>query len=111
MRVVLAICISALAIAVVAVEFDMRQIARADGPLEPSLLNEADHAVARAEAWLRLHPPQCTNAVPGDILGTNGLAAADTAIRLVSSQKGAGWWVTPTNAAPTMLAIQILKGL
>jgi hypothetical protein len=33
------------------------------------------------------------------------------AIKLISSQKGGGWWITPTNAAPTRLAVEILKGL
>ena len=111
MRAVLAIGISAAAIALAAMEFGVRQIARAEGPLEPSVRNEADHAIARAEMWLRRHPPSCTNAVLGDVLGTNGLVAAEIAIRLVSMQKGAGWWITPTNAAPTMLAVEILKGI
>ena len=55
-----------------------------------------------ALAWL---------AAARDVFGTNGLCAADVAIKLISSQKGGGWWITPTNAAPTRLAVEILKGL
>lgn len=97
-----------------AATFGVRQIARPDGPLEPSVQNEVDHAVARAEAWLAKEWPAAgTNAVSAarDVFGTNGLGSADVAIKLISSQKGGGWWITPTNAAPTRLAVDILKGL
>lgn len=113
MKAVLAICIIALAWFAAAATFGVRQIARSDGPLEPSVQNEADHAVARAEAWLAKEWPTATNAVAAarDVFGTNGLCSADVAIKLISSQKGGGWWITPTNAAPTRLAVEILKGL
>ena len=121
MKAVLAICIIALAWFAAAATFGVRQIARPDGPLEPSVQNEVDHAVARAEAWLVKEWPAAgtnavataTNAVAAarDVFGTNGLCAADVAIKLISSQKGGGWWITPTNAAPTRLAVEILKGL
>ena len=114
MKAVLAICIIALAWLAAAATFGVRQIARPDGPLEPSVQNEVDHAVARAEAWLvKEWPAAGTNAVAvvRDVFGTNGLCAADVAIKLISSQKGGGWWITPTNAAPTRLAVEILKGL
>ncbi len=110
MKTGLAITISSLALVVLAVEFGVRVIARAEGPLEPSIQNEVDHAVALAEEWLSGQTP-CTNAVIGDVFGTNGTASADLAIRLVSSQNGKGWWITPTNSAPTRLAVEILKGL
>ena len=110
MKAALAICMIALAAAAPSAEFGARVVARAEGPLEPSVQNEVDHAVSRAEAWLRLQPA-CTNGVCGDVLGTNGLAAGEVAVKLVSSQKGGGWWVTPTNPAPTRLAVEILKGL
>ncbi len=110
MKAVLATSISVLALAALAATFGVRSIARPDGPLEPSLQNEVDHAVARAEAWLRLQGP-CTNVVAGDLFGTNGVAAGDVAIRLISAQKGMGWWITATNPAPTRLAVDILKGL
>ena len=114
MKIACAMCMAALALLAAAATFGVRQIARSDGPLEPSVQNEADHAVARAEAWLAKEWPTAgTNAVAvaRDVFGTNGLCAADVAIKLISSQKGGGWWITPTNAAPTRLAVEILKGL
>ena len=42
---------------------------------------------------------------------TNGQSRAAVALKLVSTQKGGGWWLVETNAAPTRLAIEILKGL
>lgn len=110
MKAVLAISISVAAFAAAAATFGVRSIAHPDGPLEPSVRNEVDRALDRAESWLRTRP-SCTNAVSGDIFATNGLAAGDVAIRLVSMQKGEGWWITPTNSAPTRLAVDILKGL
>lgn len=51
-----------------------------DAPLEPSLLNEVEHALARAAAC------------PGDPFGTNGLARAEIARRVVSAQGADGRW-------------------
>ncbi len=82
----------------------------AEAPLEPSVQNEVDHAVDLAEAWLATRQAD-TNAVSGDLFRTNGLTREATALRLVGLQRGGGWWVTPTNAAPTRLAVGILKGL
>lgn len=93
-----------------AATFGIRPMPDADGPLEPSIQNEVDHAVGLAEAWLSAHSD--TNAVPrDDLFKTNGLSREKIALQLVSSQRGAGWWGTSTNAAPTRLAVQILKGL
>lgn len=93
-----------------AAAFAVRPLPRADGPLEPSIQNEVDHALDRAAAWLGRHAD--TNALPqGDLFKTNGLPRERIALRLVSAQRGAGWWLTPTNAAPTKLAVEILKGL
>ena len=111
MKAVLAICIIAFALIALAETFGVRQIARADGPLEPSVQNEVDHAVSRAEAWLAERSNHPTNKPPNDLFGTNGLAATEIAIKLISSQKGGGWWITPTNPIPTRIAIDILKGL
>ena len=129
MKSILTILFVAAALMALAATFGVRQIARPDGPLEPSVQNEVDHAVARAEAWLAKEWPAAgtrdacpyrgddstagTNALAAarDVFGTNGLCAADMAIKLISSQKGGGWWITPTNAAPTRLAVEILKGL
>ncbi len=93
-----------------AAAFAVRPLPREDGPLEPSVQNEVDHALDRAAAWLGRHAD--TNALPqDDIFKTNGLPSGRIALRLVSSQRGEGWWLTPTNAAPTKLAVEILKGL
>ena len=93
-----------------AVTVAVRPMPRPEGPLEPSVQNEVDHAVDLAEAWLARHGD--TNAVPrDDLFKTNGLPRERIALRLISAQRGDGWWVTSTNAAPTKLALEILKGL
>ena len=93
-----------------AAAFGVRPLPQADGPLEPSVQNEVDHAVDLAEAWLKDHSD--TNALPrGDFFKTNGLPREAIALRLISAQRGGGWWTTPTNGAPTRLAVEILKGL
>jgi len=89
----------------------LRPLPLPEGPLDDSLQNEVDHAVARAETWLAARPAD-TNALPRtDLFATNGLARRQRATRLVATQRGEGWWVTPTNAVPTRLAVEILKGL
>ena len=93
-----------------AAAFGVRPMPRAAGPLEPSVQNEVDHAVSLAEAWLATRQTD-TNAVSGDLFRTNGLAREAIALRLVSLQRGGGWWLVHTNAAPTRLAVEILKGL
>ena len=90
--------------------FGVRPMPRPDGPLEPSVQQEVDHAVDLAEAWLATRQAD-TNTVSGDLFGTNGLTREAVALRLVSRQRGEGWWLFPTNAAPTRLAVEILKGL
>lgn len=106
--------------------FGLNPVANDDAPvLEPSIRNEVDHAIASGERWLAknapLHGRVC--GVTGNCLrdvsrgakeifdSTNGLSRTRIAIKLISSQRGEGWWVSPTNAAPTRAAIQILKGL
>ena len=92
--------------------FGVRPMPQADGPLEPSVRNEVDHAVGLAETWLATRRTD-TNAVPADVdlFRTNGLTREAVALRLVRLQRGEGWWRTSTNAAPTRLAVRILKGL
>ena len=76
-----------------------------DGPLEPSVLNEVEHALGRA--------PVCVTNAPaafGDIFATNGLSATAVAVSLVSRQNKSGEWiVNGTNA--TSEAVAILKAL
>ena len=51
-----------------------------DAPLEPSMLNEVEHALARAEMR------------PDDPFGTNGLSRAEIARKVVSAQGANGRW-------------------
>ena len=80
-------------------------IADPDGPLEPSVLNEVEHALGRA--------PACATNAPsalGDIFATNGLSATAIAVSLVSRQdKDGEWIVNGTNA--TAEAVSILSSL
>ncbi len=105
---------SGLAILIAAV-LGIQPLPQPDGPLEPSVQNEVDHAVALGERWLAARAPAggfaVTNAPAGDLFSTNGLTRERIAVKLISSQRAGGWWLMETNAAPTRLAIQILKGL
>jgi hypothetical protein len=101
-----------------AAAFQVRLMPQPDGPLEPSIQNEVDHAVDLAEAWLARQTNQMATAVSvsngfdvARLFATNGLTREKIALRLVSSQKGGGWWIVSTNAAPTRAVIEILKGL
>ena len=128
-----------------AATFGIQPLPQPDGPLEPSVQNEVDHAIALGARWLAAHdsavagrrpyqgggtnatavagrPPYQgggTNAAAasarrpyqGDLFATNGLTRERIAIKLISSQRAGGWWLMETNAAPTRLALDILKGL
>ena len=150
-----------------AAAFSVQPLPQADGPLEPSVQNEVDHAIDMGERWLEKnfkvdkvskvdrefkgnkvfkvdkefndsndpndlndpndpkdlndpnnpkHPNDLNDLKPlNDLksqLGlTNGQSRVEMALKLVSSQRGGGWWLTDTNAAPTRLAVKILKGL
>ena len=75
-----------------------------DGPLEPSVLNEVEHALGRVPACCKTNEP----AAFGDIFATNGLSASAIAISLVSRQdKDGKWIVNGTNA--TIEAVSILS--
>lgn len=104
--------IFAMPIALLAATFSVRPLPQEEGPLEPSIQNEVDHAIDRAAVWLAKQPAT-TNRVEtcGDLFATNGLTREKIALKLISCQKGEGWWVTTTNALPTRLAVEILKGL
>lgn len=103
----------------VAAAFQVRPMPQQDGPLEPSIQNEVDHAVDRAEAWLARQTNlvatarmATTNTVDAArLFATNGLTREKIALKLISSQKGEGWWIVSTNAVPTRAAVEILKGL
>ena len=107
-----------------AASFGIQPLPQPDGPLEPSVQNEVDHAVSLGERWLAAvasarRPCQGTNVAAvaerptcqGDLFATNGLPRERIAIKLISSQRAGGWWLMETNTAPTRLAIEILKGL
>ena len=110
-----------------AASFGIQPLPQPDGPLEPSVQNEVDHAIALGERWLaaaasarRPYQGGGTNAAAaasarrpdqGDLFATNGLTREGIAIKLSSSQRAGGWWLMETNTAPTRLAVDILKGL
>lgn len=91
-------------ICLLAVTLSAHVINGPEAALEPSLLNEVEHALSRA-------PSASTNEVPqvvGDVFATNGLSATAVAIRLVSTQGGDGrWTVNGTNF--THEAVSILR--
>lgn len=75
--------------------------------LEPSVLNEVEHAISRA--------PECavaaaaTNAAAARVEGLvpPGATATDAAVRLVSSQRRDGRWLDGTNDC-TVAAVRML---
>ena len=76
-----------------------------EAALEPSVLNEVEHALDRAPAFRPGEGCVTTNA-----FATNGLTATAVAIRLVSQQKSdGGWIVNGTNC--TTEAVAILSAL
>ncbi len=101
--------------------FSAQPLPQADGPLEPSVQNEVNHAVDMGERWLERNFKNAARLERKDAKGladlrsrlgvTNGQTRVQMALKLVSSQKGGGWWLAETNAAPTRLAVEILKGL
>ena len=136
----------------IAAAFSVQPLPQADGPLEPSVQNEVDHAIDMGERWLEknfkkaacdadaincvppvrtgnageVRPARTGNAGGSQLVATaspasndlkaqlgltNGQTRVEMALKLVSSQRGGGWWLVETNAAPTRLAVKILKGL
>ena len=114
--------------------FSVQPLPQADGPLEPSVQNEVDHAIDMGERWLEknfkvdkefkglndlndfkdfndLKDLKLLKDLKAQLGLTNGQTRAEIALKLVSSQRGGGWWLVETNAAPTRLAVEILKGL
>ena len=74
----------------------------------PAAAAPSPAAAAATNAFAFVASP--TNAAPGDIFGTNGLSATEIAIKLVSSQRADGRWLSGTNDV-TAAAIQILLSL
>ncbi len=92
--------------------------------LEPSVQNEVDHALARAEQ-VDCHASQSDarnderlvsslREANGDeaihFFATNGLSKTEIAIKLISLQKSDGRWLVGTNDV-TRVAVEILKTL
>lgn len=82
-----------------------------DDVLEPSVLNEVEHALARAPT----NAPPVTAAVKElpayrALFPTGGVSRTARAIRLVSAQKSDGRWRVGTNDV-TAAACRILKTL
>ncbi|MBR4604332.1 MAG: hypothetical protein IKO43_05780 [Kiritimatiellae bacterium] len=75
--------------------------------LEESVLNEVEHALARAPADVA--PPPAA-AATNDVFGISGLSATEQAIRLVSAQRADGRWLSGTNDV-TAVAVDILSRL
>lgn len=109
-----------------AATFGLKPVAHEDAAmLEPSIQNEVDHAISSAERWLGKNASlsgciyetssngvKKVSAMAQKVFdSTNGLSRTRIAVKLISSQRGEGWWVCSTNAAPTRAAVQILKGL
>ena len=80
-----------------------------NGPLEPSIINEVDHALSRVPVDAACAVSTATNSVAlGDIFSTNGLSMSDIAIQLVSRQDSSGRWiVNGTNATAEAVAILV----
>ena len=93
---------------VIAAAFGIQPLPQPDGPLEPSVQNEVDRAIRLGERWLAAQRVEDNDNASSQ---RNGLAREAIAVKLVSSQRAGGWWITPTNAAPTRQAVEILKGL
>ena len=78
--------------------------------LEPSVQNEADHALSLAPSNAFECVSFPTNCAAFCHAATNGLSATDIAIKLVSSQKPDGRWMDGTNDC-TAAAVKILQSL
>ncbi len=91
--------------------------------LEPSVQNEVDHALARAEqvdcfdASASRNDERLVSSLRGangdeaiHPFTTNGLSKTEIAIKLISTQKADGRWLVGTNDV-TRVAVEILKTL
>ena len=95
-----------LALLAATATFTVQIVNDSGATLEPSVVNEVEHALSRAAAITNLPPVD----VKGDVFGTNGLSAANVAVSLVSRQDAKGCWVVNgTNF--TAEAVKILSSL
>ena len=82
------------------------QLPASNDALEPSVLNEVEHAISRAEGLLA--PTSAASAAFAKLYETNGLSATDAAVGLVSSQRSDGRWLAGTNDV-TCAALDVLR--
>lgn len=95
-----------LAFRLIAVTITANVINGPDSVLEPSVMNEVEHALSIAD----VSATNCIRRQVGDVFATNGLTKASIAIKMVSIQKSDGsWMVNGTNY--TVEAIRILENV
>ena len=78
--------------------------------LEPSVMNEVDHALSRAPAVSATNALAVAETEFLRLYATNALTATDAAIRLVSTQRPDGRWMAGTNDV-TRAALMLLDRL
>ena len=105
-------CAAAYLGSVAAVAAISVQLPASEDVLEPSVLNEVEHALGRVEA---LSPapapaPSAASAAFAKLYETNGLSKTDAAVALVSSQRADGRWFDGTNDV-THAAAGVLRRL
>ena len=86
------------------------QLPAGEDVLEPSVLNEVEHALERAEALTPAPVPSAASAAFAKLYETNGLSKANAAVALVSSQRADGRWFEGTNDV-THAAAGVLRRL
>ena len=65
--------------------------------LEPSVQNEVDHALSRADTAIAAAASNSVAVAEIPVAWTNGLTATDKAIKLISLQRADGRWTDGTN--------------
>lgn len=78
-----------------------------DAVIEPSVINEIDHAISRAAAASAAPLGETHAELP---IATNSLTRTQLAIAIVSAQRADGRWMNGTNDV-TAVALRILKEL
>ena len=78
--------------------------------LEPSVQNEVDHALSRADTAIAAAASNSVAVAEIPVAWTNGLAVTDKAIKLISLQRADGRWTDGTNDV-TRSAASVLRTL
>ena len=103
-------CAAAYLGSVAAVAAISVQLPASEDVLEPSVLNDVEHALGRVEALSPAPAPSAASAAFAKLYETNGLSKADAAVALVSSQRADGRWFDGTNDV-THAAAGVLRRL